>query len=1042
MSDKPSEILELEKRYDKTFKVVDNIHTLNYNFLEGDNLYTYCLDSNDNLIGLNIINANIQKIDDLPNLPYLIHLNLNDNEIEKIESLSKFKNLKQLFLNKNRIKKIENLDTLVNLNKLSLEDNSIEIIEKLDSLVKLYDLSLTGNKISKIENLDSLVNLRFLGLGSNKIARIENLESLVRLTGLYLSFNKIRKIENLNELINLTFLYLSYNQLLKMENLSYLKNIDTLSLSGNNFTRIEGLNDLTKLSSLKLTENLIENLEDILDIMEFKEIKEIDISLNPIVDNLDLKLDSKDNHLSIILSKLNEINETQKSIILPVKIMLLGNHAAGKSTFLEYLQTGKINNRNTSTPILKIQEYPLKKNKNKLPEAVIYDFGGQDYYHGMYQAFFSLDSINLLLWNLESDNNDIRIDSNNTYTRDFSKGYWLSQLKYAFKKEKKYYKVESVEPTFLVQTHADIDHRFTWENKNETHPVINEFYISLHKNNFNTNVNIASLNYLKESVLYEIKRKQIDELKPAWYEQFLGYILNKKSKKSVRLNTIMKYYNRENITNKAKRQFLQADLEQLALKGLVLYYKNDKQLKDVAWLNPSKIVEYLHSNILSHDMVKRKNGKLSQADWKKICNDEKLERLLILEKVIFFDRANIEYIVPNYLQLAQEDKHYNLLAFGFVKSNFTLKFKFFIPFGIINQMICLFGNNPNYKAFWRDQLIFTYKNSKVFVKLDFKFLTISVFIQSEKPYNIEKEIFDIILKLYNNEDIDSDDHRVDEIIDVNILKSEYTSGLSLKSINEKKQEIRQYKYNSPQDMYLSLDEKWFIHHGTLDDSVKTQTKVKAYKLIDNLIDESQSIEQSSMLYNNFTTNEKIKQMKKIFISYSRKDIDYKNELKKHLQMLQTFDIADTWSCEDITVGKWDAQIQKELEESDLIIYMLSANFFSSRYILEKEVSNIIDSMREIELAKKKDILCIIVSDFVGLDKLKYSLAKRSKSDLQNNLLQLSEYQYLPYDRVKNNVSNNEEERIISLKSHTNRNTIETALTQITNKVLETLSKYK
>jgi hypothetical protein len=39
----------------------------------------------------------------------------------------------------------------------------------------------------------------------------------------------------------------------------------------------------------------------------------------------------------------------------------------------------------------------------------------------------------------------------------------------------------------------------------------------------------------------------------------------------------------------------------------------------------------------------------------------------------------------------------------------------------------------------------------------------------------------------------------------------------------------------------------------------------------------------------------------------------------------------------INIGKWHDQIQKELEEIDFIIFMLSANFFSSNYFLENEV---------------------------------------------------------------------------------------------------------
>jgi len=172
---------------------------------------------------------------------------------------------------------------------------------------------------------------------------------------------------------------------------------------------------------------------------------------------------------------------------------------------------------------------------------------------------------------------------------------------------------------------------------------------------------------------------------------------------------------------------------------------------------------------------------------------------------------------------------------------------------------------------------------------------------------------------------------------------------------------------------------------------------------------------------------------KIFISYSRKDVDFKDELKKHLNILSQFDITDNWSCEEITLGNWNEQIQKELDESNIIIYMLSANFFSSSYILEKEVQNVMNEKRD-----KKSILCIIVSDFVDLSKIENCLKGWQISDKQKAILMLKEFQYQPYGKAYNQVTKQNEEKIISLKQFSNNGDIETALKQITEKILSIL----
>jgi len=203
------------------------------------------------------------------------------------------------------------------------------------------------------------------------------------------------------------------------------------------------------------------------------------------------------------------------------------------------------------------------------------------------------------------------------------------------------------------------------------------------------------------------------------------------------------------------------------------------------------------------------------------------------------------------------------------------------------------------------------------------------------------------------------------------------------------------------------------------------------------LNEKSTITHDIELYNDFN-NRRVtvaRMKKKIFISYSRKDIGFKDELVNHLNILSLFDITDNWSCEDITIGNWDNQIQKELDESNVIIYMLSANFFSSSYILEKEVQNVMIGKRN-----KKSILCVIVSDFIGLDKIENYLRNWQISEKQKAILMLKDFQYLPYGKEWNDITKQHEKKIKSLKDFSNDSNIEAALKQISEKILQLLEK--
>ena len=112
--------------------------------------------------------------------------------------------------------------------------------------------------------------------------------------------------------------------------------------------------------------------------------------------------------------------------------------------------------------------------------------------------------------------------------------------------------------------------------------------------------------------------------------------------------------------------------------------------------------------------------------------------------------------------------------------------------------------------------------------------------------------------------------------------------------------------------------------------------------------------------------------------------------------------------------------------------MLSINFFSSKYILEKEVQN---ALEMINAGENKEILCVIVSDFLGIDKLGNAINSQNSVGIEDSILKLNEYQYLPYGTIRNEVANNNEEIIIPLKRYQN---IEKAYTQITEKILNLL----
>jgi len=76
----------------------------------------------------------------------------------------------------------------------------------------------------------------------------------------------------------------------------------------------------------------------------------------------------------------------------------------------------------------------------------------------------------------------------------------------------------------------------------------------------------------------------------------------------------------------------------------------------------------------------------------------------------------------------------------------------------------------------------------------------------------------------------------------------------------------------------------------------------------------------------------------IFISYSHRDEQYKDELLRHLRILEKQGVASFWDTSLIPAGAdWSVEIAKAIDESEVAILLISPDFLASDYVVEKEL---------------------------------------------------------------------------------------------------------
>ena len=376
----------------------------------------------------------------LAGLVNLTALNLESNRIgaEGARALSGLVNLTALNLANNQIgaEGARALSGLVKLTTLDLAYNEIgaEGMRALAGLVNLTTLNLESNGIGAegVRALSGLVNLTTLNLTGNEIGAegARALSGLVNLTALNLANNRIgaEGARALSGLVNLTTLTLAWNDIGAegARALSGLVNLTTLNLSSNGVIDLSLFFHLRKLRKLDCSRCRLEQAPpELWDMPSLWEVILYETEL-PGVPMEVLSRSGGESCLQRLRAHCRDLKDGQ-SEITEFKLMLLGNGRVGKTQICRRLQGQDYDETLPSTHGVKISAAPLSALRN--PATLrIWDFGGQDIYHGTHVLFLKSRAIFMLVWTPESEALYFHEHGGFTF-RNQPLGYWLDYVR-------------------------------------------------------------------------------------------------------------------------------------------------------------------------------------------------------------------------------------------------------------------------------------------------------------------------------------------------------------------------------------------------------------------------------------------------------------------------------------------------------------------------------------------------------------------------------------------------------------------------------------
>ncbi|NQU51997.1 MAG: leucine-rich repeat domain-containing protein [Bacteroidetes bacterium] len=833
---------------------------------------------------LHLRNNQIKSIEHLSNLKKLEGLNISGNNIEDISGLSGLKELRILDISNNKIKDISSLNKHSKLERLQIEGNYIQKLDGLEECQSLKVLNARSNQIKDLTKIRNLKKLNVLNINNNLVSSLNGLEDLEELTLLEAHANTITNTNALINKPNLKSLNLSNNKLQSLDNCIEFKNVKRLDLSYNSIENIENSESLTLIQFIDLNNNGIRDLEIILPFLKRGLKIELPDSNNQVIKVLNNPISLPPKEIvyrgeNDILEFYKDLEKQGSAFLYEAKLLILGESGAGKTTLSRKILNVRAKMPEDSESTKGID---IKKLVFKTSDNIKFQINIWDFGgQEIYHAThqFFLTQRSFYLLVCDSRKEDT----------DFN--YWLQAVELLSGKS----------PLMIIQNEkfgrkVDIDIRGLKQRF--------EFISDAHSLDLKSDTN--KLRHLKDDIKLQVQQLQHigHELPKQWVEirkdlEEIAIVNN-----FIEFNQFKSICNNNKIFNKDQILRLSRYMHDL---GVFLHFQDDAILKHYIFLNNEWITNAVYRVLDDTTIQFKKRGHFSKGYLSKIWKDlnyhEMSDEIIQLMKNFELcyqipDKEN-EYIAPQLLPKEQPD--INLDEFNGLQIRYDYEF---LPKGLISRLIVrLHKYIDNISYAWRYGMIITKGQVRALIIETYGKRNIHIRLSG----NNQVEFLTIIKE------------------EVDLLNKQYQALRFKKLIPCFCSECKERKepfYYSHADLIRRTEKGKFEV-----ECENSYEKMKVKMLLNRFFEPS--ISKDSPL--------------KLFISYSKHDEDFKNQLLKALAPLKREEKIIAWHDHLIAPGEeWNDKILQEIEQAEIIILLVSSDFVDTSYIWDIEVSHALE----------------------------------------------------------------------------------------------------
>jgi internalin A len=398
------------------------------------------------LQSLNCSRTEVADLTPLTGLTALQSLDCSWTKVADFTPLAGLTSLQSLECLFTQVVDLTPLTGLTALQRLACSDMNVADLTPLSGLTALQDLDCSDTNVADLTPLSGLTALQSLDCSDTQVTDLTQLTGLTALQELNFSETEVADVTPLKGLTSLQSLECFETPVTDIAPLTGLTALQSLVCSDTKVTDLTPLSGLTALRSLVCCEAQIEVPPPrhvwMGTALEYLHLFRASI---PGIPSEVLSSSYGDNCLDSLRAHLADLGDAPVEMT-DAKLMILGNGRVGKTQVLRRLRGAAFEENADSTHGILVADLPVPERAAGDPARFhVWDFGGQDIYHGTHALFLRSRAVFMICWTPEMEDSATH-EHDGLRFRNYPLAYWLDHVR-------QFAGVDA--PVLVVQTQCD-----------------------------------------------------------------------------------------------------------------------------------------------------------------------------------------------------------------------------------------------------------------------------------------------------------------------------------------------------------------------------------------------------------------------------------------------------------------------------------------------------------------------------------------------------------------------------------------------------------